>query len=255
MCLLVFARNCHPEYPLVVVANRDEYHERAAEPAHWWPESRQLLAGRDLKGGGTWMGVNRAGQWGAVTNYRDGVPEPAARSRGELVTEFLQQQTEPQDYLTDVAARAGEFGGFSLVLGDLDNLYYYSNRRADLQRVGDGIHTLSNHLLNTPWPKSELVRLKLNRLRHKSRLEIDELVAVLGDRQPFDDHELPTTGVGLEMERVLSPPFISGELYGTRCTTVLLVNSRSEALYAEQSYLPNGIKAGLAVFEFPFRHR
>src|SRR5690606_12894758 len=198
MCLLVFARHSHPHYPLVVVANRDELHARPARIAGWWPEHPAVLAGRDLQAGGTWMGVNLAGCWGAVTNYRDGVREPALRSRGELVTDFLSAEQEPRAYLDAVARRGGDYGGFSLLVGDLVNLYCYSNRATGIQQVSSGIHTLSNHLLDTPWPKAELARLKLGRALRKSTLALEDLLAVLADAEPFADHELPATGVGIE---------------------------------------------------------
>ncbi len=251
MCLLVFARHSHPHYPLVVVANRDELHARPARIAGWWPEHPAVLAGHDLQAGGTWMGVNLAGCWGAVTNYRDGVREPALRSRGELVTDFLSAEQEPRAYLDAVARRGGDYGGFSLLVGDVENLYCYSNRATGIQQVSSGIHTLSNHLLDTPWPKAELARLKLGRALRKSTLALEDLLAVLADAEPFADHELPATGVGIELERVLSPPFITGGEYGTRCTTVLMVDRDGNAVYGEQSFAPGGVKGELALYDFP----
>ena len=250
MCLLVLARNSHPDYPLVVVANRDEYHARESEIARWWPGQPGILAGRDRRAGGTWMGVDLTGRWGAVTNYRDGTPAPAPRSRGDLVPGFLSGNLEAAGYLEAVAGRANQYSGFSLLAGDHSGLYYYSNRDRGVRAVPDGIHTLSNHLLDTPWPKSELAHLKLNRLLHRSPLEIEDLMAVLADTAPFEDHELPATGVGIDMERALSPPFIPGEEYGTRCTTVLLIGRDNEIVFAEQNFGPNGVKGELVLQEF-----
>lgn len=250
MCLLVLARNRHPDYPLVVVANRDEYFDRPAEPAGWWQANPNIMGGRDLRAGGTWMGLDRGGRWGAVTNYRDGNYEPAPCSRGDLVTQYLVGSSPPEAYLTDLVASANQYQGFNVIVGDRHGVYCFSNRREGVQSLGDGIFTLSNHLLDTPWPKSELARLKLNRLLHKTPLKIDALFSVLADSQPFDDHELPVTGVGIEMERALSPPFIRGDHYGTRCTTVLLVDKNGNLTFAEQSFLPNGEKGSLSRVEF-----
>lgn len=249
MCLIVLARNRHPRYPLVVVANRDEFHRRRAEQLHWWPGD-DLLAGRDCQAGGTWMATDRRGRWAAVTNYRDGVPEVAPRSRGEIPLGYLRGAESPRDYLAALAVRGGEYGGFCAFAGSADALFFYSNRGEQIEEVPAGTHTLSNHLLNTPWPKSELARVNLNRLLKRERLEVEELFAVLADHQPFEDHQLPSTGVSPEFERVLSPPFIVGEEYGTRCTTVLLVDSNGCCCVAEQSFRPGGIRGKLALFEF-----
>ena len=249
MCLIVLARQCHPRYPLVVVANRDEYHAREADQAHWWPDEG-LLAGRDRRAGGTWMGVDKRGRWAAVTNFREGGGEPAPRSRGEIPVAYLGGLDGPREYLEGVRCRAGEYAGFCTLAGDLSGLYFFSNRGAGTEAVPDGIHTLSNHLLDTPWPKAELARLNLGRALRSDRLELEALLAVLAGDQPFADHELPVTGIGMEMERVLSPPFIAGDAYGTRCTTVLTVDSQGRCCFAEQSFGPGGHRGKLALFEF-----
>lgn len=250
MCLIVLARHGHPRYPLVVVANRDEFHGRPAQEAHWWADPSGVLAGRDLQAGGTWMGVDRRGRFAAVTNYREGVRDPAPRSRGELTLDFLRAPVAPRPYLQGIASRASLYGGFSLLAGDVEQMFYFSNRGQQVQAVGDGIHTLSNHVLNTPWPKAELARLKLGHALLAPQLDVVDLLAVLGDRQPFEDHELPTTGVGIELERVLSPPFILSAEYGTRCTSVFLVDVEGRCTYAERSFIPNGKSTGLVLHEF-----
>jgi len=250
MCLIVLARHYHPRYPLVVVANRDEFHGRPAAQAHWWSDAEGILAGRDLQAGGTWMGVDRRGRFAAVTNYREGAHAAAPRSRGDLPLDFLRDTVAPYAYLQDVSSRASLYGGFSLLVGSVGELFYFSNRQKLIQTVDPGIHTLSNHVLNTPWPKAELARLKLGHALLAPQLEVEDLLAVLADRQPFEDHELPTTGVGIELERVLSPPFILGDEYGTRCTSVYMVDARGRATYAEQSFLPGGKSTGLVLYEF-----
>lgn len=259
MCLIALALRHHPKYPLVVVANRDEYYARPSQGLDWWPGGAGILAGKDLQAGGTWMGVSGGSRWAAVTNFREKRDGPAARSRGELVTGFLQNtlestEIEPLSYLDQVHSRAHGYGGFNLLVGTLHSvhpeMFCYSSRRGEVESVPEGIHTLSNHLLNTPWPKAELARLKLDHALLEDELTIEALLAVLADRQPFDDHELPVTGVGIEMERVLSPPFIVAEGYGTRCTSVLMVDRQGNCTFAEQSYLAGGERGALALHEF-----
>ncbi|MCK9563757.1 MAG: NRDE family protein [Bacteroidales bacterium] len=251
MCLIVFAWRTHPRYPLVLVANRDEFYDRPATPAHWWPDVPGLLAGRDESAGGTWLAAGDRGRWAAVTNYREGRPLPGKRSRGELPVAFVGGAESPAAFAAGLGARGAGYGGFNLLAGDADTLAWTSNRKAGHQLVAPGIHTLSNHLLNTPWPKAELVRLKLQHLLHADDFALEELFAVLADRAPFDDHSLPVTGVGLEKERVLSPPFIVSDGYGTRCTTVLLVDGEGRMLFAEQSFVAGERAGDTIVHRFP----
>ena len=250
MCLIVLAWQMHPRYPLVLVANRDEFYDRPAEPAHWWPTVPGLLAGRDLSAGGTWLAAGDRGRWAAVTNYREGQPLPGVRSRGELPIAFVSGNESPVSFASGLGARGGDYAGFNLLVGDAHTLAWASNRMAGHQSIEPGIHTLSNHLLNTPWPKAELVRLKLQHLLHADDFAVEELLAVLADRAPFDDHSLPITGVGLEKERVLSSPFIVSEDYGTRCTTVLLVDAKGQTLYAEQSFAAGERVGEPAIYRF-----
>jgi uncharacterized protein with NRDE domain len=254
VCLIVLALRHHPEYPLVVVANRDEYYARPSAPLDWWPEQTDMLAGKDMEAGGTWMGATPRGFWGAVTNYRERRESPAPQSRGELVAGFLSGDKEPSAYLDEVHPLAQRYGGFNLLVGTLDvvspQLFCYSNRRGRREEVPTGVHTLSNHLLNTPWPKAELARLKLGHALLEQELTIEALLAVLADREQFEDHELPVTGVGIEMERVLSPPFIVAKDYGTRCTSVLMVDRWGNGTFAEQSFLSGGNRGRLALHEF-----
>lgn len=256
MCLVAFAHRSHPRYPLVLVANRDEFYNRPTAPADWWPDIPGLLAGRDLQAGGTWLGAASDGRWALVTNYREGQAAPGVRSRGELPLGYLAKPADP-DHFTALATYGAHlekeghhYGGFNLLAGCGDRLLYCSNRRDGYQFPEPGIHTLSNHLLNTPWPKAELARLKLMGLLRKKDFSIDELLTVLADRAPFDDHSLPVTGVGLEMERVLSPPFIVSDGYGTRCTTALLVDNRGHMIFAEQNFEDGEKVGGVRLFQF-----
>jgi uncharacterized protein with NRDE domain len=239
---------------LVVVANRDEFYDRPTAALGWWQDHPRVLAGRDLRAGGSWMGVNRQGDFAAVTNYREGVPADSLRSRGALVADFLTGGKPAPDYLDALSATAGDFGGFSLMAGSVNPddlaLYYFSNRAAGFRAIPDGLHTLSNHLLDTPWPKAEFARLKLTHHLKREPLRVEELIDVLAERRPFDDHELPVTGISIEMERTLSPPFIVSEKYGTRCTSVLMVARCGEVVFAEQTFLEGGRKGSLALHEF-----
>lgn len=251
MCLIVFAHQVHPEYPLIVVANRDENYQRPTQPADWWPFQPPLLAGKDLQAGGTWMGVSAEGRWSAVTNYREAVKDLAPRSRGTLTVDFLQDQnvTAPE-YVKQVAGQGAEYGGFNLLAGDSEQLAYCSNRGGKPQLLASGVYTLSNHLLNTPWPKCEQARFKLEHQLRLEKLTVEGLMEVLSDRTAYDDHHLPHTGVGIAMERLLSPPFIVSDSYGTRSTTVLLRSKHNEVVFAEQNYVA-GKKAGsLRIFQF-----
>ncbi len=243
MCLIVLAWQVHPRYPLVLVANRDEFYDRPAAPAHWWPDNPGVLAGRDLGAGGTWLALGNDGRWAAVTNYREGQPIPGNRSRGELPLAFVTGDSAPGDFAASLDGVGAAYGGFNLLAGDKTSIAWVSNRKAGHQMMASGIHTLSNHLLDTPWPKSELARLKLLKLLHGDDFTLAELMGVLADRAPFDDHSLPVTGVGLEKERVLSPPFIVSEGYGTRCTSVLLMDRKGDVLFAEQTF-DEGEKSG-----------
>ncbi len=235
MCLIVVAWRARAGMPLLVAANRDEWRERPAEPAHWWPDHPGLLAGRDLQAGGTWMGVTRAGRFAAVTNYRDpSERRSTARSRGGIVTEFLLGEDSPAHFLAGLAARAGEYNGFNLILGDGAELFYYGSREGEARAIEPGVHGLSNHLLDEPWPK--VVR---GRLRMQAALGFPELTPalfeMLSDTAIVTDPELPSTGVGIDWERRLAAALITGADYGTRASTVLSISSQGEVFLEERT--------------------
>lgn len=250
MCLVTLAFQSHPKYPLIVVANRDESYERATAVAEFWHDHPDLLAGRDLEAGGTWFGINRAGRWATVTNFRGG--DPAAElSRGELPTNFLHDKAPGLDeYLTEVCARAERYSGFNLLAGNIHELAYCNNLNDDVRALGPGVYTLSNDLLDTPWPKAELARERLHRAITSETLQSEDLIAVLASRECFPDGRLPDTGVGLEMERTLSPPFIVSHSYGTRCTTVLLIDHHGEVEFAEQTFMRGKAVGDLRQYRF-----
>ncbi|HUL56097.1 MAG TPA: NRDE family protein [Usitatibacter sp.] len=240
MCLIILAWKARADLPLAVAANRDEWRDRPTQAAHWWPDHPELLAGRDLEAGGTWMGITRGGRFAAVTNFRDPSERRAtARSRGTLVSEFLLGGETPRDYLARLAPSAGEYNGFNLILGDGTTLCYYSSREDKAREIEPGVHGLSNNLLNEPWPKVVKGRAKM----HEALRDEDpapRLFELLSDRSFVDDTHLPRTGVGIDWERRLATALITGADYGTRSSTVLTVDAKGAARFQEHVLGPKG---------------
>ncbi len=239
MCLIAFALDVHPRYALVLVANRDEYRQRPTDPAGFWSDAPQVLAGRDQLAGGTWIGITTGGKLAAVTNYRDPRQQVvAARSRGQLVAGYLCDTGDrATERLQALLQRDGQrYDGFNLLYGSWQKLQYFTNRGGSSGPVQPGVHALSNHLLDSSWPKVLRARQLLTAALQQDELAINELLLLLRDPTPFADAQLPDTGIGLERERLLSPLFIAGSTYGTRSTTVILVNRNGEVLCAEQGH-------------------
>lgn len=250
MCLILLAYDTHPRYSLLVAANRDEFHARPTAPLAFWPDQPGLLAGRDLQAGGAWMGVSRDGRFAALTNYREpGQAQSGAPSRGDLVRDYLQAPQTARTMLRQLQPHAAAYNGFNLLLSDATGLYGYSNRAAGYQRLSPGVHGLSNHLLNTPWPKLERGRQALQGLLQRDRLAAEDVLAVLLDRAPAPDTALPATGVSLEWERWLSPIFIAeAPGYGTRASTALLVERTGRVRMVEVSWAADGRQDGVREF-------
>jgi uncharacterized protein with NRDE domain len=239
MCLLLLALQAHPAYKLVIAANRDEFYERPTAPAGFWNESPDILAGRDLRAGGTWFGITRKGRIAAITNYRDPASlKPAAPSRGSLVSDFLMGEGDPEAYLSRLALNAWDYNGFNLVIGIRDQLWWYSNQVPGIQRpITPGIHGLSNHLLNTPWPKVSRSKSALKEILSNNTILSPELLfGMLLDRSIPGDAILPDTGVGIEWERILSPIFIASPGYGTRSSTILLLDREDHVTFLERTH-------------------
>jgi uncharacterized protein with NRDE domain len=238
MCLIVFSYRQRQDYPLIVAANRDEFYNRPTAPLDFWPDRPDILAGRDLKNGGTWMGVHRKGRWAAITNYRDpAFQRNGAPSRGMLVRDFIAGSTPAAGYLEDLTAAGDRYNGFNLLLGDATGLWYYSNRGQSPVKLLPGFYGLSNHLLDTNWPKIRKSREALQGLvENDRRFEVEAVFEVLSDQTPAPDHQLPDTGIGLEWERTLSPVFITSETYGTRSSSVLLVTASGALTFWERTY-------------------
>ncbi|WP_202080559.1 NRDE family protein [Caldalkalibacillus salinus] len=229
MCLILFAYKVHPQYPLVVAANRDEFYNRPTAHAHFWEDHAHVLAGRDLESMGTWMGVTTDGRFAALTNYRHPKENAVGKqSRGHLVSQYLIRQEEAEGYLRSVAQQRDVYQGYNLLVGNLSALFYYSNRENNIRRLKAGIYGLSNHLLDSDWPKVNIGKaLMAHTLQHvkKERAIVDDLFNILERTDPAPDAQLPDTGVPLDWERFLSPLFIQGQEYGTRSSTVLLMTN------------------------------
>lgn len=244
MCLITFAWDTHPAFRLVVAANRDELHARPAAPAHWWEDAPDVLAGRDLREGGTWMGITRGGRFAAVTNYRDpGFAQKAdAPSRGALVADFLRGAADAEAYAHDLAMRAAAYNRFNLLVGDDGGLFYVSNRADGVRRLQPGVYGLSNALLDTRWPKVVRAKAAMADALRRADSAADGwesgLWELLADHVIAADDDLPDTGVGAERERLLSAPFIRGDVYGTRASTVLTVARDGQARLVERSVRP-----------------
>ena len=238
MCLILLAIDKHPEYKLVMAANRDEFYDRPSAPAHFWEQAPELLAGRDLRAGGTWLGMTRQGRLGMITNYRDPASiKQNAPSRGRLLSHFLLTQDSSLDFLLGVQQERDQYNGFNLIVGDQNQLYWYSNRNGDPLPLTPGLYGLSNHLLDTPWPKVARGKdLMANLLAKQTHPSPSTLFRLLKDRTIPPDDTLPHTGVGLEWERMLSPIFISSPSYGTRSSTVLLIDQQDRVTFVERTF-------------------
>jgi len=237
MCLIFFSFQQHPTYKLIVAGNRDEFYNRRTAAADFWEDHPNVLGGRDLEGGGTWLGLTRAGKISMLTNYRDpNNIDPFAPSRGHLVSDYLFDDVKAEDYIRTVAQNGKQYNGFNLLLGSPDELWYYSNYKTGVDRIKPGFYGLSNHLLDTPWPKVVRGKEKFKPLLTRTRLEPDELFDTLYDVEPATDDKLPDTGLTVERERALSSMFIKSENYGSRCSTAVLADYAGNITFAERVY-------------------
>lgn len=238
MCVLLLSLGQHRKYPLIVAANRDEFLARPTQAAGFWQDAPQVLAGRDLSQGGTWLGITRGGRFAALTNFRDPPAKRADRpSRGHLITTFLQGNDTPSTYVAELSGRAHEYNGFSLIVGHGDEFYYYANREREPRALAPGLYGLSNHLLDTPWPKVVRGKQALTQaMLSDNGPSAEELFAILADRAPADEAELPHTVPSGERELWLSPLFVSGNDYGTRSSTVLWIDNNDEVTFIERTF-------------------
>lgn len=237
MCLIFLSLHQHPDYKLIIAANRDEFYQRKTAPADFWTDHPTIVGGRDLEASGTWMGMNKNGRISMVTNYRDLKNlKQQAPSRGALVSDYLIGNELPETYLKTIEPKASTYNGFNLLVGTSEELYYLSNYKEGLHRVSKGIHGLSNALLDAPWPKVERGKKNFEQTIQGQSVDPDALFELLRDEERAKDTALPDTGVGLERERMLSSMFIKSPNYGTRCSTVLLVDKSNHVMYTERVY-------------------
>ncbi|HEY0287932.1 MAG TPA: NRDE family protein [Pseudomonas sp.] len=242
MCLIVFAwRPDHPQ-TLVLAANRDEFYARPTLPLAQWENAPQVYAGRDLEAGGTWLGVHADGRFAALTNIRNPDQPLGRRSRGELVAQYLSGSLSISEYLQEVAARAAEYGGFNLLVGNREELHFLSALDPAPQRLSEGVYGISNAGLDTPWPK--LLKAKAALTAELDDPQPEKLFRFLADPQTAPVSELPDTGVGLATETLLSSVFIASLNYGTRASTVLIVNADGSRRIVEHSFGPYGGRLG-----------
>jgi uncharacterized protein with NRDE domain len=251
MCLTVFAYKVHPEYPLIFATNRDEFYDRPASKATFWYDNPTLLAGRDLKAGGTWMGITRNHRFAAITNFRDmnNIIDDAP-SRGNIVSDYLTSDIYAQDYMNILKEKADLYNGYNLIAGQIDDLWYYSNQKDEPAVIEPGFHSLSNAFLDTPWPKTETALSEFKTVIKNNGSDENLLFRLLQNQKQYPDEQLPSTGLSIEMERLVSPIFITSEEYGTRCSTVIYANPDTETEFIEKTY-----KKGTAVVKETVRYR
>jgi uncharacterized protein with NRDE domain len=251
MCLIFVSLKHHPAYKLIVAANRDEFYNRKTAAAAYWQDHPEILGGRDLEAMGTWLAMTKGGRIAMVTNFRDLRNLKAhAPSRGKLVTDFLLDDVSGQSYLKKIEPHAKEFNGFSLIAGTVDSLSYLSNYRAGLIELSSGLFGLSNHLLETPWPKVEKGKREIQALLSSAKVNERDLFEVLSDDTISTDDMLPDTGVGLERERSLSAAFIRSPGYGTRSSTVILADYNNNVEFHERVFDPDTSRFSFNSFRY-----
>jgi uncharacterized protein with NRDE domain len=244
MCIAYLAIASHPEWPLFIAANRDEFHARKTLPAAAWRDHPDLIAGIDCVAGGTWLGITRQGRYALLTNFRDPASLiPNAPSRGRLASDYLTHNVDPRHYAARVHETGSRYNGFNLIIGDTEEAWYVGNRAGQPgpQMLTPGRYVISNHLLNTPWPKAERLRQALDTYPFEALdHSLVPLFEILQDNTRAEDGALPSTGITLERERLLSSPFIISPAYGTRCSTIIAVHASGRTIFSEVSYDATG---------------
>lgn len=247
MCLLGLALDPHPKVRLVLAANRDEAHDRPTRALARWSDAPAVVGGRDLRAGGTWLGVTESGRLAAITNVRSLTARREGRSRGEIPRAFLEGSESPDDFVAALSARAAVYPSFNLVVGDAASLLY-ANELGAVARLDAGLHAVSNGRLDDPWPKASRIKSALaDAVSAVGDVDVDALFTALGDVRPAADEELPRTGVPLELERLLAPPFVVGASYGTRSSAVVIIERAGAIRFEERSYDASGAPVGSAI--------
>lgn len=250
MCLIAFALNENRDYPFILIANRDEFYDRRTEPIHFWPDHPKVLAGKDLKAGGSWMGITKDGRFCAVTNYRDiKHSDPNAQSRGELVTNFLTSNLPSQKYLQELQNTTVKYNGYNLLTWQNKNMHHYSNYQGTINELSNGIHALSNALLDTPWYKVKKIKEVFIKVINND-LNEQLFFEILADTSTADDNDLPQTGLPYELEKAVSAMCIRTEKYGTVSSSVVTINTKGQVSFVEKTYAVGGRKEGIKRFNF-----
>lgn len=251
MCLLFLSIDNHPNYKLILAGNRDEFYNRRTASAQYWDDHVNIIGGRDLEAGGTWLAMTKGGKIGMVTNYRDPYNiNPNAPSRGHLVSDFLIGDESPDDYLKYVSAMGKKYNGFNLILGNATHLWYYSNYKDGIEKLSPGFYGLSNHLLETAWPKVLRGKEKIRPILVDPVIDPEEILDALYDDETAAEAMLPKTGLPIDRERALSSMFIKSEGYGSRCSTVILIDKNDNVLFTERVYDVSSFDHTTASFQF-----
>jgi len=249
MCLVVFAWKVHPDFRLILAANRDEFHQRPSRPLQWWPDEPDLLAGRDLQAGGTWLAIGRNGRFATVTNFREHQRKmPGLLSRGKLVTDFVGGSSQAEQFAASVEGK--RYAGFSLLTTDGDDLWYGSNRGDEPKALAPGVYGLSNASLDTPWAKVVRSRDGLQSLIESGNVNETTLLRLLGDRTAASVPDIEAGGLPFALAQALTAPFIVSKDYGTRCTTTLLWSQSGEVSLNERRFDHKGERSGESRFHF-----
>ncbi len=252
MCLVVLAIGQSNQYPLILAGNRDEFHARPTQKADWWPDKPDVVGGRDLQAGGTWLALHRNGRFATVTNYRDAEPVSAKfRSRGHLVTEFIESDQPPLDYLE--AIDGPSYAGFNLIVGDGDETAYLSNRGAKPSKLRVGLYGLSNALLDAPWDKVERSKRALSTLLDSDTVNETTLLRLLDDRAVGPIEEVDAKRLGFATAHAITAPFIVTPEYGTRCSTVVIADRSGRWRMTERRFDAQGVSIGESQFTFASR--
>lgn len=238
MCTILFAWQQDPKQPFLAAANRDEFHQRPTQEAHW---HNDIFSGIDLRAGGTWLGIHRNGRFAAVTNFREPALTGGEKSRGDLAMNFLAGELSPKDFCHQLSATQMAYGPFNLLVSDSQELWYMSNRGAAPQKLTPGVYGLSNGLINDPWPKVQWGKTALQKNLNASD---EALLTLLTNSTQPSDEALPNTGVGIEMERMVAPLFIRAGEYGTRSSAVVRLNSSGNWQMVEQNWDQEGKASG-----------
>ncbi|WP_026689551.1 NRDE family protein [Alteribacter aurantiacus] len=239
MCLIGVSMKQNKDFPFILAANRDEFYDRPTAALHKWESAGSIYAGKDLEKGGTWMGISKKGYIGALTNVREKPLRFEARSRGELVVNFLKdEEKDPEGYIERVVKNGDWYQGFNLLVGTPETLWFGSNRKERIQRLTNGVFGLSNASLDTNWPKVNAIKKALHEISNESEktVVVEHLLSALNQTHPYPSKYLTDTGVGVEMERMLSPMFITSQTYGTRCSTIIAMDKNRLVTIMERSY-------------------